>query len=431
VKNKYNVIIVGSGAAGLGAAFELVDNNFKGSILVVDQKNAGGSGLRNDCKQNYSYPIGFPTDIWEKEEAEAILEKVKTHLKPSFKEKKNISIYQKRAERIGVSLVDIDQHHVGTDRSKELIDQLVNELKEKGVHFKFETKLTDVSHEIVLSAKNKYEYLNYDNLILALGRGSFYQLQSFMDSLGVKYTDNIIDIGIRVETKIDNYPIVKDYYDPKFYFPNNVRTFCTNSGFAQVVQESYDGFYSVNGHALSSNKNTNDLVNFAMLKTFKLTDPVRSGQAFASILGKAAMEIGGGKPIMQRIGDFRLDKRSKDLTFNEDLYSFKNTLNCSAGDVALAIPARIMKDIWKSLKMLDTIIPGVLRPETVLYYPEIKMYGNKPEFISHSFKVAKKKYMIGDAAGTSRGITAAWASGIRCAQGILNDNRPDILPKSN
>ena len=27
--------------------------------------------------------------------------------------------------------------------------------------------------------------------------------------------------------------------------------------------------------------------------------------------------------------------------------------------------------------------------------------------------------MIGDGAGTSRGITAAWASGIRAAEGIL------------
>jgi len=28
-------------------------------------------------------------------------------------------------------------------------------------------------------------------------------------------------------------------------------------------------------------------------------------------------------------------------------------------------------------------------------------------------------YIIGDGAGTSRGITAAWASGIRAADGIL------------
>lgn len=425
MKNKYNVIIVGCGSAGLGAAFELTDCGFAGSILVIDQKSAGGSGLRNDCKQNYSFPIGFPTDVWSETEANLLLGKVKNHLKPEFKEKKNISIYQNRASRINVNLVNIDQYHVGTDKSKDLINSLVSELKNKGVEFRFETTLTNiVDNEITLKDKNdKYSNLKYDNIVLALGRGGFYQLQLFMNVLNIPYIDNIIDIGLRVETKIENYPIVKDYYDPKFYFPNAVRTFCTNSGYAQVVQEAYDGFYSVNGHALSSEKGVNDLVNFAMLKTFKLTDPVRSGQRFASILGKAAMEIGGGRPIMQRVGDFRLDKRSKESSFNEDLYNFKNTLNCTAGDIALAMPARIMKDIWKSLKMLDTIIPGVIRPETILYYPEIKMYGNKPKFMNEHFKVAKKTYMIGDAAGTSRGITAAWASGIRCAQGILNERK--------
>ena len=422
---KYNTIIVGSGPAGLGVAFELIDNNYSGKILVVDKNAYSSGGLRNDCKQNYSFPIGFPTDVWNENEANLLLEKVKVHLKPEFKDKKNISIYQKRASRINVNLVDIDQYHVGTDKSKDLINSLVSELQSKGVEFRFETSLISIiDNEVTLADKNsKHSNVKYDNIVLALGRGGFYQLQLFMNILNIPYIDNIIDIGLRVETKIENYPIVKDYYDPKFYFPNAVRTFCTNSGYAQVVQESYDGFYSVNGHALSSDKGKNDLVNFAMLKTFKLTDPVRSGQRFAAILGKAAMEIGGGRPIMQRVGDFRLDKRSKESSFNEDLYSFNNTLNCTAGDIALAMPARVMKDIWKSLKMLDTIIPGVLRPETILYYPEIKMYGNKPKFINDNFKVAKKTYMIGDAAGTSRGITAAWASGIRCAQGILNECR--------
>jgi uncharacterized FAD-dependent dehydrogenase len=71
------------------------------------------------------------------------------------------------------------------------------------------------------------------------------------------------------------------------------------------------------------------------------------------------------------------------------------------------------------MKTLDTVIPGVLHPSTVLYYPEIKLYANKPEFTDGSFRVAPNIFMIGDGAGTSRGITGAWASGIRAARGIL------------
>ena len=71
------------------------------------------------------------------------------------------------------------------------------------------------------------------------------------------------------------------------------------------------------------------------------------------------------------------------------------------------------------MKALDTIIPGVLHPSTVMYYPEIKLYGNKPRFLDGHFQARPGIYLVGDGAGTSRGITAAWASGIRVAEGIL------------
>ena len=128
---------------------------------------------------------------------------------------------------------------------------------------------------------------------------------------------------------------------------------------------------------------------------------------------------------MQRVGDFRLGKRSKAENFTGDLYDFAPTLpSCTPGDIALAMPAKILRAIWRSMKLLDTIIPGVLHPSTVMYYPEIKLYGNKPRFIDESFQARLGIWMIGDGAGTSRGITAAWASGIRAAEGILNPGAP-------
>ena len=85
----------------------------------------------------------------------------------------------------------------------------------------------------------------------------------------------------------------------------------------------------------------------------------------------------------------------------------------------LAVPAKIMRHIWAALKKLDTIVPGVLHPSTIMYYPEIKMYANKPVFLDRHFRVSGNVFMVGDGAGTSRGITGALASGIRAAEGIL------------
>ncbi len=421
---KFNCVIVGTGPAGLGAAFELINRKPQLKILILDKENFSTGGLRNDCKMNFTFPIGFTKEYWTEDKAEFYLEKVTEILNPPIKEKHNLEIYQRRAKELDCSLINIKQSHLGTDGGLELIKELIARLKSSGVTISLGEEVLTLDKE-----KNKIvtssEEICFDDIIFAPGRKGFGFLQEIMKSIDVPFLDHIVDIGVRIETKESSYPIVRDYYDPKFLFPQGVRTFCTNSGSAYVVKEKYttrEGktFYSVNGHAYSDKRKNNGLVNFAMLKTVRLTEPLASGQGFVEMLGLQSMLLGGGQPIMQRVGDLRMGSRSKKENFNTDLYDFEPTLKgCTPGDITLAMPGRVMHAIWKSMKQLDTIIPGVLHPSTILYYPEIKLYANKPTFIDDNFRVSDHIFMIGDGAGTSRGITGAWASGIRAAEGIL------------
>jgi len=130
--------------------------------------------------------------------------------------------------------------------------------------------------------------------------------------------------------------------------------------------------------------------------------------------------MGGGQPLMQRVGDFRLGRRSKENTFNGDLYDFEPSLKgASPSDISLAMPSKILRYIWSGMKNLDTIVPGILHPSTIMYYPEIKLYANKPEYKNNHFMVCDGVFFAGDGAGTSRGITGAWASGIRASRGMV------------
>ncbi len=422
--DNYDCIIVGTGPAGLATAFTLTDARPDMRILIIDRETVSTGGLRNDCKMNFTYPVGFPLDVWSKDQGIVYLEKVKKHLSPSIMNKTNCGVYKKRAEKLDVELLEIDQAHLGTDGGLILIKELIGELEQRGVEISLGEEMLSLDPEERTMTTDS-RTLSFEDIVVAPGRKGFKFLQDLMKQLRIPYVDHIVDIGVRIETREKYYPIVRDYYDPKFLFPDKTRTFCTNSGRAHVVKEKYTSrygqtYFSVNGHSFAHKGKDNGLVNFAMLKTIRLTEPLASGQEYAENLGTQAMLMGGGNPIMQRIGDFRLGKRSKRESFNTDLYDFKPTLpGCTPGDISLAMPAKILRAIWKSMKLLDTIIPGVMHPSTIMYYPEIKLYANKPEFKNDYFMVKDHIYFAGDGAGTSRGITVAWASGIRAAEGIL------------
>ena len=420
----YDCIIVGTGPAGLGAALHLNARRPELRILVIDKAKRSTGGLRNDCKMNFTYPVGFPTDCWTQAQAEHYLALVEKQLDPRLLVAGDLTTYRQRAERLNVRLLDIRQCHLGTDGGLRLIKRLMAELDRRGIAVSLGETVVSVAQATRRLVTDRRE-IEYGQLLLAPGRGGFRFLQTAMHQVGIPYQDNIVDIGLRVEMLAHRYPIVAECYDPKFFFPGGVRTFCTNSGAAYVVKEQYtapDGrrYFSLNGHAFSHTHDVSGLVNFALLKTVRLTQPLASGQEFAEMLSQQAMLLGGGKPLMQRVGDFRLGKRSKPEAFTGDLFDFPPSLaGCAAGDISLAVPSKIMRNIWAALKLLDTIIPGVLHPSTIMYYPEIKLYANKPRFLDAYFRAAEHLYLIGDGAGTSRGITAAWASGIRAADGIL------------
>ena len=90
-----------------------------------------------------------------------------------------------------------------------------------------------------------------------------------------------------------------------------------------------------------------------------------------------------------------------------------------AGDLALVLPHRIIKNILEGLETLDKIIPGVNNGETLLYGPEIKFFSNEITTDNNMKLEGYNIYFIGDGAGKAGNIVVASATGLIAARDIL------------
>jgi len=141
---KYDCIIVGTGPAGLGAAFRLSARKPDLRVLIIDKETLCTGGLRHDCKMKFTYPAGFPVDCWTGKQAEEYLPMGIERLIPEFMQRVELETYKQRAERLGVRLLDIRQIHLGTDGVLQLLKRLMDELAERKVEVSLEEKVNDI-----------------------------------------------------------------------------------------------------------------------------------------------------------------------------------------------------------------------------------------------------------------------------------------------
>ena len=462
MKDIYDVIIVGAGPAGLFSAYELIVNNPKLKIMLIDEgkladkrvcpmnkfnvpcanckpcqilSGFGGAGTFSDGKLNFIPKLG-KSDLFKymsEEEAYNLIddtEKIFTkfgmdaEVYPSDDtEAKKI---QKSIAKEGGRLLLIKQKHLGSDNLPKYIEDFTNFLKDSGVTIKSETRVDDVRavdkvYELDSVCKKKKETYSCKKIIIAPGRTGAKWVQELADKYDIPYLSQSIEIGVRVETRKE---ILEDLcnviYDPTIFiktdtYGDEVRTFCTNPG-GYVTKENYYGYICVNGHALKEKKSNNS--NFAFISKVTLTEPVTNTREYGESIARIANVLGDGKPIVQTLKDLRSGRRREWHRINKGFVS-PTLKDCVAGDLALVMPHRIITNILEGLEKLDRIIPGVNNDETLLYGPEIKFFSN--EIITdNKFKLENYDiYFVGDGAGKAGNIVTAAATGLVAARDIL------------
>lgn len=451
---KADVAIVGAGSAGLFAALELAENS-RLKILVVEQgkppmerfcpeqsfkgcvkcspcnvlSGVGGAGTLSSGRLNLRPDIGgnlYPM-VGEKE-AWRLVERVdKVFLRygsPNFLYNPNspeVEELERKAAAAGVKFIPISQREIGTDNAPRVIQNFMEDLQRKGVKFLLRRRVVRVERGLV--KLNDGEEIEAKYILLAPGRSGQNWLAEEAKRLGIPTRHEPIDLGVRVEVPaIIMEPVARISRDPKFHiytkkYDDFVRTFCVNHrGFVCLEVYEDDGIVGVNGHSMRSVRSQN--TNFAFLVRISLTEPLEDTSAYGRMIARQTTLLGGGKPLIQRLGDLVRGRRS---TWDRiEKGNVKPTLSTvTPGDIAMAYPHRVVTDIVEGLERLDSVIPGVASSSTLLYAPEVKFSANRIYTNKDLETPVENIFVAGDGAGLSRGIVAAAATGIIAAQGIL------------
>lgn len=425
------VVIVGAGPAGLFAANELAESC---DVTIIDEKSVvGGSGLVSDGKLNFHPQIGgdltefFPEK--KPEEAWRLVDYIdknfgKYGVPDEVYQKDKLKALETKAAKVGIKFIPIRQKHIGSDHLPKIMKNFKLDLESKGLKFKLGTKATDLKAKdsLVTSVKTDKGDIPCDCVLMAPGRSGSQWIEEIGDRLHLESKFNPIDVGIRVEVLAKVMEDVTNInWDPKFHirtkkYDDFVRTFCV-SPYGYVTVEKYgDSLFGVNGHSMRSKRSEN--TNFAFLVRVGLTEPLENTTEYGRSMVHQANVLGGGKPLIQRLGDLERGRRS---TWSRIERSYvKPTLrDVTPGELGYALNYRIVTDIVEGLKTLNSVIPGVYEDHTLLYAPEVKFYAMRIKTNKSLQTRIPNLFVAGDGAGVSRGIVGAAATGIIAARGIL------------
>lgn len=454
---KYDVIIVGAGPAGIFTALEMLKLGSDKKILIVEKGRAienrscpksktlkcvsckpychittgfSGAGAFSDGKLSLSYEVGgdLPTLIGEDFAQEMINYTDSIYLDfgadPHVEGVGNndeVKEIRKRAIKAGLKLVDCPIRHLGTEKAQEIYYAIEQYLLRGGVEIRFGCECSDavikdgVCKGVILREGTTETECLADHTVIATGRRGADWLEDLCTKHGIEHLPGTVDIGVRVEIRNEIMETVNSVlYESKLIgypqpFKNKVRTFCQNPG-GFVSQENYDNDLAVvNGHSYKDLKSPN--TNLAILCSHNFSVPFNQPILYAKKVGELTNMLGDGHIMVQRYGDILDGKRTWERELSRS--NVRPTLpDAVAGDITSAMPYRAMTNIINFIQAVDYVVPGFASNETLLYSPELKFYSNRVKMDTDFNTNVPGLHCLGDSSGWTRGLMMASVMGV-------------------
>jgi uncharacterized FAD-dependent dehydrogenase len=301
---------------------------------------------------------------------------------------------------------------------------------DQGVNMMMNTSLEDLIVEdgnCIGVVTNKGDVLG-DNIVLGLGRYGNVLIGDLIEKYNIEKDKASIDIGVRVEVPSHIMDPLEDFYEAKIVckgrYGDEARMFCYNRLRAQCVNEKYDvdgeALVTVNGHAYSSDEMLTNTDNFAILVKRDFGDDIEKPiDNYVLSTVKMVNSIANGNTIMQTLEDLKAFKRSTEDSIKRS--NVTPTLKSYPGDLANAVPYRIMCTILDMIEELDNICEGINDGQNmILHGMEVKLHSNGVKVKDGSGKTnINGLYVIGDCSSHTRGNIQAASMGILCAEDIV------------
>ncbi len=325
----------------------------------------------------------------------------------------------------------LNKPHIGTDKLRNVVENMRNEIIRCGGEVRFGSALTDMIIEkgsLRAIEINHNEVIPCELLVTAVGHSARDTFAMF-HRRGLKLTAKAFAIGFRIEH--NQSMISRSQYGSEYiHLPaadyklthqtgkgRGVYSFCMCPGGFVVNASSEHGYVAVNG---MSNYNRDEVnANSAIVVTiqpedFGSGDPL-SGIEFQRRIEKAAFQAGKGSVPVQLFGD---------LLSNRDSVTIGNVTPNIKGEYRLTnlnacLPADILDALKEGILAFDHKIKGFADEEAILSGVESRTSSPVRIQRDERFEASIKGiYPCGEGAGYAGGITSAAIDGIKVFEAI-------------
>ncbi len=456
MNDRYDVMILGTGEAGIFAAYELALKCPGARVLVVDQGpdiyhrscpivagqvkscvhckvcgtmcGFGGAGAFSDGKFNFTTAFGgWLTDFLPEQEVMELIDYVDALNVKHGATTESFSTFTPQARALQKRALEFDLHllqarckHLGTENNMRILTDIYEAIR--GAHtFLFNTAVRELEageagYTMVTEGGERF---TAPYLIAAPGRSGAEWFANQCKKLGLELLNNQVDIGVRVELPAAVFEHITDVvYESKLIYRSKqygdqVRTFCMNP-YGHVVAENVEGINTVNGHSYSDPALRSENTNFALLVSNRFTSPFNEPYRYGKHIASLSNMLSGGV-LVQRFGDLVGGRRTNDHRIGKSFV--RPTLTAAVpGDLSLALPKRQLDDIIEMIYQLDKLAPGTANYDTLLYGAEIKFYSARIKLSQELETAMPGFFACGDGAGVTRGLAQAGASGVKAAR---------------